>query len=604
MLRSQIIPRRPEHLALLALVVSGLIAYVNCLSSEFVFDDILFINNATLDPGSLNWLVPDTDLPIKGRPLVGLTFVANYAVGKAAPESYHLFNMAVHLGCALALFGVVRRAILRWVAESGSDIHPTGVAFASALLWMVHPLQTECVNYVSQRTESMAALFILLSLYCAIRSHETRRRSRWIAIAGMTSWAGALCKETAAIGPLLILLYDLTFSSTAMRDVVRNRWRLYLATFSSWIPLAGLLYFLPRTVTVGANADVTVLQYALNQSILIIEYLRLAFWPDSLVIDYGRPSGVAWLDALPSVIAVCSLLTLTLATYRRFPTVGYLGLSIFLLLAPTSSILPINSEVGAERRMYLPLAAIVILVVLGVRECIGRCGDWLERCSTLTHPTKTNGRLMRAVANSILLLLAVGTLGYRTIERNRDYANPTRLWRQAVDAYPENSRAWSWLALEFSRVDPAAAQQVTAEMARRWQDDWSVQFEVAEAYLCLHRDTENASRCFRQVVALDPSHPRARLRLVWLLAGCAADEQRNGQEALAIASVLQAEYPDSPEILDALAIAQAECGEFDRAVATAEAAVANAEAAGGSTERIKQRAEQYRRGQPFRFNET
>ncbi len=604
MLPSQITSHRPERLAPLALVALGLMAYVNCLSSEFVFDDLLFIDSSTLDLCSLKWLVPKTDLPIKGRPLVGLTFVANFAFGRANPESYHLFNMVVHLACSLALFGVVRRTIQRSDYSHDSESQATGFAFAVALLWMVHPLQTECVNYVSQRSESMAALFILLSLYCAIRSNETARRSRWIALAGVASWAGALCKETAVIGPLLILLYDFAFSRVSLRDVLRERWRVYLVAFSCWIPAALLLYFVPRTETIGTSADVTVLQYALNQSILIIEYLRLAFWPDLLVIDYGRPDAVAWLGALPSLIAVFSLLGFTLAVYRRFPVIGYLLLSIFLLLAPTSSLLPINSEVGAERRMYLPLAAIVVLVVLGARECIGRCFRWFELGKTMTPTARTNSVLAQTFLQQFLVLAVVVALGMRTVDRNRDYANPITLWKQAVAAYPENPRAWSWLALELSRVDRVAARRVTDEMASRWHDNWSIQFDAAEAYFCMYRDTEKAHQYFRQVVALDPAHPRARLRLVWVLAGCADEGLRNGQEAYQIATSLRAEYPYSPEVLDALAIAQAECGDFESAIANAEAAISSSNAFSESIPSIQQRVEGYRRHHPFRFDET
>lgn len=602
MFRSQITPCQYHRLALLTLVVVGLITYVSCLSSDFVFDDVLYIDASTLNLRSLNWLAPDTDLPIKGRPLVGLTFVANYAFGKASPEGYHAFNMAVHLLCAVALFGVVRRTMLRFRPCEGREVQTTGLAFTVAAIWMVHPLQTECVNYVSQRSESMAALFILASLYGAIRAHESLHRGRWIAFVVMTSWAAALCKEIAAIGPLLILLYDWTFANASLRDLVRDRWRVYLATFSCWIPAASLLYLLPRSETIGANADVTVLQYALNQGVLIIQYLRLVFWPDVLVIDYGRPREIAWFEALPPVAAVCGLLSLTLATCRRFPVVGFLGLSAFLLLAPTSSIVPINSEVGAERRMYLPLAAIVTLVVLGARECIRRCCVRFERRDAKQRSTAGIVLPMPFLISSALVLLTITALGIRSVNRNRDYAHPTTLWQQAIDAYPNNPRAWSWLAMESSRIDPVIAKRVTATMAQRWQDDWSVQFDAAEAFLSLHRDPDTASRHFRRVVELDPTHAKARVRLVWLLAGCVENELRDGQEALRIATELQNEYPTTPEVLDALAIAQAECGAFDEAIATAEAAIANAQSGSVSTNTMQQRIKGYRRHEPFRFD--
>jgi tetratricopeptide (TPR) repeat protein len=330
-------------------------------------------------------------------------------------------------------------------------------------------------------------------------------------------------------------------------------------------------------------------------------------WPDVLLIDYGRPSNVSWFEAFPAVLAVLSMLGLTLAVYRRSPAVGFLGVASFLLLAPTSSILPINSEVGAERRMYLPLAALMVLGVLSARVMARRCCVWFARRKTFLWTDRIISAQKlptRTVLLATLLAAAAMALGSRAFDRNAEYAEPLKLWTQAVKAYPDNSRAWAWQVMELSRIDPSAAERVSAEMASRWHDDWHVLFDVAEAYLCLHRDTAAASQYYRRVVEIDPSHSRAQMRLVWLLAGCVEDEVRNGDEALRIALELQGKYPHSSETLDALAIAQAECGEFEAAIVTAEAAIANAEAAGGSTVALRQRVERYRQGQPFRFNET
>jgi tetratricopeptide (TPR) repeat protein len=591
----------------MALVIIGLVVYVNCLSSEFIFDDLWFINNQTLDFHSLNWLAPVKDIPIKGRPLVGLSFVANFALCGPEPSGYHLFNMLIHVGCALTLFGVIRQAVLRWDREETTETAATGLAFGSALLWMIHPLQTECVNYVSQRTESMAAFFMLLSMYCAIRSYETLNRGRWILAVGAASWAAALCKEVAAVGPLLIVFLDFTFSKDSFRSVLSNRWRVYVATFSSWIPVASLLYLVPRTETIGASGDITVLQYALNQSVLLVQYLRLVFWPDALVIDYGRPSDVAWTATLPAVIAVLSLLALTFAVYRRHPSVGYLGLAGVLLLAPTSSVLPINSEVGAERRMYLPLAAIAVLVVLGMCGVVRHCCTWIERRELGSRSIRAGcaTRPSTQVAiQSVLLAALVVPLAFRTVARNAEYADSLKLWTQAVEAYPKNSRAWSWLALEFSRVDLKTSERVTAEMARRWHDDTAILSDAAEAYLRLHHNNGAAAQCFRRIVELAPSDRETKLRLVWLLAGCTEDDVRNGPEAIRLATGMRSEYPDAPEVLDALSMAHAECGDFEAAIASVETAIAQVEASGGSPAVLLKRVDLYRQGQPFRWNET
>ena len=182
--------------AVLTLVAIGIGVFVNSLSGAFVFDDLSFVNQSVLGGDSWEWLFADDESPIKGRPLVGLTFVLNYALSGEAVGSYHLVNIAVHLACAVALFGVILEALQRLASTKIPGRSATGFAFACALLWMIHPLQTECVNYLSQRTESLASLFVLIAFYCALRSNEPGRRASWIFLAG--GIPDALCNTCGA----------------------------------------------------------------------------------------------------------------------------------------------------------------------------------------------------------------------------------------------------------------------------------------------------------------------------------------------------------------------------------------------------------------------
>src|SRR4029079_16286961 len=108
----------------------------------------------------------------------------------------------------------------------------------------------------------------------------------------------------------------------------------------------------------------------LNQSVMIVRYLRLAFWPRGLVLDYGEPTSVVFSEVAPYMLAVGALLAGTVVALARNRPVGFLGAWFFLTLAPTSSIMPISTEVGAERRMYLPLMAVVALVVAGAARTL------------------------------------------------------------------------------------------------------------------------------------------------------------------------------------------------------------------------------------------
>lgn len=143
------------------IALAGLAAYANSLTGVFVLDDQRWI--VEYPPLRQLW-PPSPELFATSRPLVNLTLALNYAWSGLAPGSYHVVNLVIHVLAGLTLYGLARRALSSVSAERAD-----GVALAVALLWLVHPIQTESVTYVIQRAESLMGLFFLLTLYCAAR---------------------------------------------------------------------------------------------------------------------------------------------------------------------------------------------------------------------------------------------------------------------------------------------------------------------------------------------------------------------------------------------------------------------------------------------------
>ena len=156
----------------LGLALAGSVAYVNSLRQPFLFDDMAAIvdNQEIRQLSDVRVLLPERERPVAGRPLVNLTFAVNYALGGLDVVGYHAGNVAIHILCGLLLFAVVRDTLglPRLPGALGRRAAP--IAFAAALLWMLHPLNTEVVTYVTQRTESMMALFYLLTVYASLRA--------------------------------------------------------------------------------------------------------------------------------------------------------------------------------------------------------------------------------------------------------------------------------------------------------------------------------------------------------------------------------------------------------------------------------------------------
>ena len=348
------------------IVVVGIIAYANALSGPFVLDDLLSIvhNRDFREWRPAGLLFPERDTPLAGRPLVNLTFAINVASHGYDVLGFHLTNLAIHLLCGLLLFGIVRLTLTGLGGPFGQDRQPIRVAFASSLVWTVHPLNSEAVNYLTQRTESMMALGYLLTIYCAIRAAQPGRPKLWSVWSVACCALGMTCKESMVSAPLMVVLYDRVFLFDSLKHAWRARWRLYSGLMATWLILWLLVSTGPRGESAGFSSDVTPLVYLFNQAIMITRYLRLAIWPSSLVVWYGWPLPLTLGDVWPYALLIVALLVTTIGALAVAPKIGFIGAWFFITLAPTSSLIPIATEVGAERRMYLPLMALVVLATM------------------------------------------------------------------------------------------------------------------------------------------------------------------------------------------------------------------------------------------------
>lgn len=418
------------------IVAAGALAYANALRTPFIYDDTAaIVSNEHIRTLAIpDALFAARENPAAGRPIVNYSFALNYRMGELNPFGYHLFNVAVHVLCALTVFALARRIL------KSDDL-----GFAVALLWAVHPLNSEAVDYVTERSESLMALFFLMTLYCSIRSARALRSSeparsakaarsirkmqreplaeqtstaRLWAIGAIVSCAlGMACKETMVVAPVIVVLYDRAFVFDTWSEAFRGRWRLYAGLASTWALLAALAWSGPRLHSAGFSSGASPWTYLLNQAVMIVRYLRLAVWPRNLVVNYGWPRPLTIGDVAGQALLVAALIAATVTLAFRRPRLAFAGVWFFVILAPTSSIVPIATEVGAERRMYLPLIAIVMLVVVGIEAARKR----------LRIP---------AAASVALLVVSSGSLMAATLDRNREYQSSARLAATVDERWP------------------------------------------------------------------------------------------------------------------------------------------------------------------------
>ncbi len=432
--------------AIAFLVVGTLAAYFNSYRGPFIFDDpAAILDNATLrDLTDLRTVLspPAEGMTVSGRPLINLSLAINYAISGENVWSYHAFNVLIHLFAGLLLFGVVRRTLLLPALRPRFGDAALPLSFAVALLWLVHPLQTESVTYIVQRAESIAGAFYLLTLYAFIRACDdnqdnvrsaatpiTFRRRAWSAIAVVACLSGMASKEIMVSAPLFVLLFDRTLIAGGFRAALRARGSLHAALFATWALLAWLVFAAgTRGNAAGFGLGVHPYDYALTQAGAIVHYLRLSFWPHPLVLDYGFAVTTSPLTVLPQLLILAAAVAATAIALVKQSPLALPAVWFFAILAPSSSIMPVATQTMAEHRMYLPLAAVVLgAVMLAYR--FAKCGGV---------------QAFSAVAG--LALVAT------TLARNADYASALRIWVDTAAKRPDNPRAHQQVGTAYAAL--------------------------------------------------------------------------------------------------------------------------------------------------------
>ncbi len=549
-----------RRLALLLITLAVIAAYSNSFFVPFLYDD----DPNIVQSRSIRSLTPITTVlfpgegsHVGGRPLMNLSFAVNYAISGLSVWSYHVFNLLVHLLAALALFGFFRRTLLTPVLGPRFGRHANALAMAVALLWAVHPLHTEAVTYITQRAESMMGLFLFLVFYVALRGWERRRPWPWHLSAGAAMILGGASKEVMVVAPFLVYAFDAIFIHRTPENLLKRSPVLYGAL------AVGLTVLLAQVAT-GATSESTPeavstpFTYLVTETTVILHYLRLAFWPNPLIFDYGwmpRTLGEAW----PHALAVTLLFSASVwAVARRMPA-GFAGLWFFFILAPTSSIMPLPFFIW-ERRMYLPLAAVLALVVLSVHSLMVFAAEKSGNPHTF--------RRLATAAMAAALAVAVG-LSEATYLRNHDYRSELAIWEDTVAKRPENARGHTSLGYVLAGMGREKEATEQYRIAVGLDPPTATAFVNLGAAVARKGNREQALEYFRRALEIYPLYGEAHSDLAGLLT-----DMGRYEEALSHASVAVSVRPDYPPAWFNLGTLLARNGKNQEAVEALERTIA------------------------------
>ncbi len=433
-----------------ALAAAAIAAYSRTYSVPLLFDDNpTILGNPTIHHMGTA-LAPPAGTTASGRPIVNLSLAINYAISGTNVWSYHALNSAIHILAGLTLFGIIRCVLAR-LSVSGAQ----SIALCTALLWTLHPLQTESVTYIVQRAESLMGLLYLQTIYWFVRWQESTAGSgpeartgvRFAVMSIVFCAFGMATKEVMVSAPLVVLLVDRLCFAGSFAAAWRLRRLYYLGLAATWAPLAALVWHTGnRSGNSGFGSGVSVWKYWSTQPEAICRYLKLAFWPHPLVFDYGtqwlwtpgHPTGLGMIASRLLLPAAFVAVLAIVAGYGllRNTAIGLLGFFFFAILAP-SSVIPGNKQTAADHRMYLALIPVILLVVLEIHRRLGRA----------------------AVAVCLCLASAAALFTFR---RNLDYSSEVAIWEDTVAANPSYPSAHNNLGRAFAKT-PGRANDAIAQ---------------------------------------------------------------------------------------------------------------------------------------------
>jgi len=485
------------------LILVGTGVYWNSLDNGFVYDDLVTVEK--------NFFIRDwrnlgkffsADYYVRSeeysfRPLVTLTYFADWALFRKDPRGYHLTNLILHCLAGLAVYGLGKK-----ICSS------PGIGFLAALIFLVHPAQAEAVNGISFREDLLCCLFFGLSLLMFIRSERPKRvGDTEDNIPGITTPNYApgfyllslfffvlalLSKEMAVSLPLVIAAYLLIIRRRRWTGLLRPEVLAFFLVAALYGAARMLILFQPETLPAAPEFGDPAGRLVLALKSLGL-YGRLAFLPVRLTVEYPDPfPPVIWSGylMLPVFLTAAFLLA---AGIRGKSRPGSFGLAFFFLaLLPVLNLVP-TARLGAERFIYLPLGG---LAIWGA-ETLGRLAE---------------GRAGRKVvfAAAFLILLA---LGAGTVRRNRDWADNFILFKRAVEVSPRSSKARHGLGNEYFRLGRTGAAIEEFKAAIAIFDREPLYYNsLGVAYGEEGRYAE-ALEQFRRSAGLNPGDPLTRLNL-------------------------------------------------------------------------------------------
>jgi protein O-mannosyl-transferase len=540
-------------ISIILIILAGIIVYSNSFDCTFHLDDRNNIQEKPLIQNLSNftninfWLHP-------ARQIAYLSFAINYHYNKLDVFGYHLINIIFHIITGIFTFFLIKLMLKKNNSKDEKfNNNKNWIALFSALLFIVHPLQTQAITYIVQRMASMAAMFYIISIYFyAIgriehsQKNNTLKALTFYVLALISGFMAVMTKENSATFPFAMLLFEFFF----IRDKKNKIYKNYIII--SFLTIIGIciLYLLlnPTILTSGASEGINIsgIDYLINEFVVIVRYLQLIVLPVNQSADYGNVNyGFPFVksfwrfDIIGCLSLLVGLIVLAIYLYKKNKILSFSIFWFFLTLSVESSIIPIADPMF-EHRMYLPMLGVGLLLVSSLFLILNK---------------------LRPIFVFSFLSVIVITMGITCYSRNEIWKNDLSLWSDVINKTPYNARGWhnkGWTLEELGKNEEAIQYFDKAILLK--PDYFSAWYNKGLVYKRLGKYDE-AIKYYDEAIKIKPDFDEA-----WNNKGTALYNLKRNEEALKCYSEAINLNPSNFEAYNNEGSALISLGKFDESI--------------------------------------
>ena len=540
--------KREVWLPIAVLIAAGGFIYSFNLNNQLFWDDEEWIiNNVFVHKISWDnikfWFSNNTlaGVGLKSnyyRPFLFFTFALNYMISGIKPLAYHLTSNSIHIFNSILVFWLIRQAFKRNL-----------LAFLVSVFFLVHPLQTEAISYISGRGDSLAAMFMFLSLILFHRAEING--DGWLGIKKILSIVflvlGLLSRETGIIFPVLALalyvsvLSDKTFIKSIKQGFIKT-WPYFAAVIGYGILRLTVLNFL-NTLNFYLEPNI----YSENLHVrmftflpILWEYLKLLTVPKGLHMERGSAvytSLFQWPVWLIALILI-GIITVGVILYRRKISkseslisfrIWFFGWSwFFIALGPVSGITPINALIY-EHWLYLPMVGFWLITSFYLMRLL----DYL----------KSRKLSIFYFLFSILLIAYLSFFGYQSVQRNILWGSPAEFYKNILKYEPDSARINNNLGNVYFNQRDRKQAEFYYRKAVESGDAFAQPYYNLGSILQSQGDIFGAMRLYEKAIEINPNfyYPYQNLAVIYA-------QQGNLTKAIENIEKLKSLLPNNPRV--------------------------------------------------------